>query len=49
MELSQLEYFERKSYETPAVVYETQLEVRAGSTTPPGISDPLSDLFSESK
>lgn len=33
---------ERKPYETPAVVYEATLEVRAG--TPLGIPDPL-DLF----
>jgi len=30
---------ERKPYEPPAVVYETTLEVRAG--TPVGIPDPL--------
>lgn len=30
---------ERKPYEPPAIVYETELEVRAG--TPVGIPDPL--------
>jgi hypothetical protein len=30
---------ERKPYEQPAIVYETELEVRAG--TPVGIPDPL--------
>lgn len=30
---------ERKPYEQPAVIYETELEVRAGS--PVGIPDPL--------
>ncbi|OQA43144.1 MAG: hypothetical protein BWY52_01980 [Chloroflexi bacterium ADurb.Bin325] len=33
---------ERKPYEQPAVVYETELEVRAGTPIPPGgILDPL--------
>ena len=41
METKSLESPERKPYEAPAVIYETQLEVRAG--TPEGI-DPL-DLF----
>lgn len=36
----------RKVYEQPAVVYESELEVRAGS--PLGIPDPL-DLFGEQK
>jgi hypothetical protein len=31
---------ERRPYEEPAVVYESALEVRAGSTIP-GIVDPL--------
>lgn len=37
---------DRKAYETPAVVYEASLEVRAGS--PLGIPDPL-DLFGTQK
>jgi hypothetical protein len=48
MEFSSLDRTERKPYETPIVVYETRLEVRAGSTTGPGVS-PLSDLFNDSK
>lgn len=35
---------DRKAYEQPAVVYESELEVRAGS--PVGLPDPL-DLFNE--
>ncbi len=35
---------DRKAYEPPAVVYESDLEVRAGS--PLGLPDPL-DLFDE--
>jgi hypothetical protein len=49
MELSRLEQTERKPYETPAVVYETRLEVRAGSGDPPTLLDPLSDLFDDSQ
>jgi hypothetical protein len=45
MEANSLEYSERKPYEAPAVIYETQLEVRAGS--PLGV-DPL-DLFGTGK
>lgn len=37
---------ERNPYETPAVVYEASLEVRAGS--PWGVPDPL-DLFGTEK
>jgi hypothetical protein len=33
----------RPAYEAPAVVYEAELEVRAGS--PVGMPDPLNDLF----
>lgn len=42
METVSLENTERKPYEAPAVVYETRLEVRAGS--PEGLRDPL-NLF----
>jgi hypothetical protein len=38
MEANSREYSERRPYEAPAVIYETQLEVRAG--TPVGV-DPL--------
>jgi hypothetical protein len=38
METTSLEYPERKPYEAPAVTYETQLEVRAGT---PVRVDPL--------
>ncbi len=37
---------DRKPYEPPAVVYETTLDVRAGS--PLGVADPL-DLFGTGK
>ncbi len=38
-----MENVDRKAYEQPAVVYEADLEVRAGSVIPPG----LPDLFGE--
>lgn len=39
-----MEQQDRKAYEQPAVVYESELEVRAGS--PLGIPNPL-ELFDE--
>lgn len=32
---------EPQAYETPAIVYESELEVRAGSGPIPGLLDPL--------
>lgn len=46
MERMQEQKQERKPYEAPAIVYEADLEVRAGS--PIGIPDPL-DLTGEQK
>ena len=37
---------ERKSYDPPAVVYETELEVHAASSTSSGSPDSIFDLLS---
>ena len=36
---------EKKPYKKPAIVYETKLEVRAGTPIPPGRPDPLNPIL----
>ena len=40
---------ERKSYDPPAVVYETELEVHAASSTSSGSPDSIFDLLDPDK